>query len=193
MLTLAQYTTLKNYILNDPALSTIPNNEDGDYAIAIELNNLASPQYNVWNTETLVTSIIDAVDFSKYTPNDTIPTDTQLNVDVWRSRAQAATIKRDNLWAILDVTNGTINAAKSNVRAGLRDAVISVPTGAGGAATAPGGASGVNVLNACVRPAKLIEKVLATGQATTGSVTANLMGYVGEISNSDVGVARRGI
>ena len=193
MLTLAQYTTLKNYILNDPGLSTIPNNEDGDYAIAIELNNLASPQYDVWNTETPVTSIVDAVDFSKYTPNDTIPTDTQLNVDVWRARAQAATIKRDNLWAILDVTNGTINAAKSNVRAGLRDAVISVPTGAGGAATAPGGASGVNVLNACVRPAKLIEKVLATGQATTGSVTANLMGYVGEISNSDVGVARRGI
>jgi len=193
MLTPAQYTTLKNYILADPVFSLIVDNEDGDDAIAIELNKLASPTFNVWNTETPSTSIVDAVDFSKYTPNDAVPTDTQLNAEVWKARAQAATIKRDNLWAILDVTNGLVNASKPNVRAGLRDAVISVPTGANGAATAPGGANGVNVLNACVRPARLIEKVLTTGPATTGGVTADIMGYVGEITRGDVGVARRQI
>lgn len=193
MLTLAQYQTLKTFISNDPTLSLIVDNEDGDDAIAIELNKLSNPVFNVWDTEASATSIMDAVDFSKYTPNDAVPTDSQLNAEIWKARAQASTIKRDNLWAILDVTNGLINASKANVRAGLRDAVIGVPTGASGASTAPGGSSGVNVLNACVRSARLIEKVLATGPATTGTVTANIMGYVGEISRNEVGVARRQI
>ncbi|MBK7366070.1 MAG: hypothetical protein IPI97_14220 [Nitrosomonas sp.] len=191
MLTTTQYQTLKTYILNDNVLNAFPNNEDGDYEIMLILNAPASPVFNVWNTETSSTSIVDAVDFSKYTPNDSVPTDTQLNVEIWKARAQSSTIKRDNIWAILDVTNGIINASKANVRAGLRDAVIGVPTGAAGAPTAPGGASGVNVLNACVRSARLIEKVLTTGSATTGTVTADIMGYVGEIQRQDVEISRR--
>ena len=190
-LTTTQYQTLKTFLLNNAPYNTIQNDEDGDFSIRDLLNANASPAFKVWNPETSVTSILDAVDFSKYTPNDAIPTDTQLNNEVWRSRAQASQIKRDNLWVILDVNNGSVNASKVNVRSGLRDAVIAVPTGAGGAATAPGGASGVAVLTACTRDAKVIEKVLTTGPATTGTVTADIMGYVGDITKEDVGLARR--
>lgn len=192
MLTTTQYQTLKTFIETTAPYSSINNDEDGDFAIRDLLNQIASPAFKVWNPGTPVTFILDAVDFSKYTPNDAVPTDTQLNAEVWKARAQAATIKRDNLWAILDVNNGFVNASKVNVRAGLRDAVIAVPTGAGGAATAPGGSNGVNVLNACVRDAKVIEKVLSTGDQTTGTVTAAIMGYVGDITKEDVGLARRG-
>lgn len=191
MLTPTQYQTLKTFIENNAPYSTIQNDEDGDFAIRDLLNAIASPAFKVWNPETPVTFILDAVDFSKYTPNDAVPTDTQLNAEVWKARAQASAIKRDNLWAILDVNNGFVNASKVNVRAGLRDAVIAVPTGAGGAATAPGGSNGVNVLNACVRYAKVIEQVLNTGNQTTGTVTAAIMGYVGDITKEDVGIARR--
>jgi hypothetical protein len=191
MLTVTQYQTLKTYILNDVVLNAYPNNEDGDYEIMLMLNALATPDFMVWNTETQATDIVNAVTWDKYTPTDAVPTDTQLNVEIWRARSQAAQIKRDNLWALTDVTNGFINAAKANIRAALRDAVIALPTGASGASTTSGGASGVNVLTACTRKARLIEKVLTTGAATTGTVTADVMGYVGEIQRQDVEIARR--
>ena len=191
MLTVAQSQTLKTYILNDVVLNAYPNNEDGDYEIMLKLNALAAPDFMVWNTETSATDIVNAVNWDKYTPTDAVPTDTQLNVEVWKARAHAAQIKRDNLWALTDVTNGFINAAKANIRLALRDAVIALPTGAGGASTTSGGVSGVNVLTACKRKARLIEKVLTTGPATTGTVTADVMGYVGEIQRQDVEVARR--
>lgn len=191
MLTVAQYQTLKTYILNDVVLNAYPNNEDGDYEIMLKLNAIATPDFMVWNTETSATDIVNAVTWDKYTPTDTVPTDTQLNVEIWKARAQAAQIKRDNLWALTDVTNGFINAAKPNIRSALRDAVIALPTGAGGASTTSGGASGVNVLTACTRKARLIEKVLTTGAATTGTVTADVMGFVGEIQRQEVEIARR--
>jgi hypothetical protein len=54
----------------------------------------------------------------------------------------------------------------------------------------PGGVSGTNVLSACTRDARLIEKILTTGPATTGAVTADVMGYEGAISAYDVMDAR---
>lgn len=192
MFTSAQYLTLKNYILADPVMSTIPNTEDGDYAIVALLNAVASPDFMIWNPAALPNDIINAIDWSKYTPNAAVPTDTQLNVDIWRARLEAAWLKQSNIWALLDVTNGAIDATKPLVRSGLRDAVISVPTGVNGANTNPGGTSGVEVLTACTRKALLIEKVLTLGPATTGTVTADLPGHTGEIPYQWVTTARRG-
>lgn len=197
MLTVAQYQTLKTYILNDVVLNAYPNNEDGDYEIMLKLNTIATPDFMVWNTETSATDIVNAVIWDRYTPNVAVPTDSQLSgglvfdSEIWRTRAHAAQIKRDNLWALLDVTNGFLNAAKANIRAGLRDAVVSLPTGNGGSSVNSGGVDGVNVLTACTRKARLIEKVLTTGAATTGTVTADVMGFVGEIQRQEVEIARR--
>ena len=88
----------------------------------------------------------------------------------------------------------TVNAAKVNVRTGLRDAVISVPAGAasGGAVTtvSPGGGSGANVLNACLRKATRLEKLLSSPVATLGGVTANVMAFEGAISYQQIEAAR---
>jgi hypothetical protein len=80
----------------------------------------------------------------------------------------------------------TIDCSKSGIRAGLRDAVISVPTGASGVNTNPGGASGANVLAVCVRVANRIEALLAGAYATTGSTTAKIPGYEGTIGRDEV-------
>lgn len=191
MLTVTQYQTLKTYILNDSVLNAYPNNEDGDYEIMLKLNEFAAPNFMVWNTETSATDIANSVTWDKYTPQDAVPTDTQLNVEIWRARAQSAQIKRDNLWALLDVTNGSVNASRANIRDGLRDSTVGLRTGGGGAAVSAGGVNGVNVLTACTRKARLVEKILTTGASTTGAVTADVMGYVGEIQRQDVEVARR--
>lgn len=192
MFTSVQYLSIKNYILADPVMSAQVNNEDGDYAIAALLNAVATPDFMIWNPVTIPNDVINAIDWSKYTPNAAVPTDTQLNVDVWRARLDASWLKQSNIWALLDVTNGAIDATKANARAGLRDAVINVPTGANGAATNPGGVSGVDVLTACTRKALLIEKILTLGPAITGNVTADLPGFVGTIQLQQVSTARRG-
>ena len=86
-----------------------------------------------------------------------------------------------------------LDASKPNIRSGLRDAVIQLPAGSGGAAVTAAGASGVNVLNACTRSATEAEKILATassGSDTTGSVTARVLGFEGFLSGQDVEAAR---
>ena len=138
-----------------------------------------------WRTDAPVDAILDAVTFVNYTPNDAISagdTDPTLSRKIgWLLTVQT---KQMNLQLMLQGRQ-TVNAAKPNVRGGLRDAVIQLPTGAGGANTSPGGASGVNVLSACVRPAKRVELMLAnpsSGSDTTGTVTARVMTFEGEVN-----------
>ena len=50
MLTTAQLATLKTAILADPVLAAQPLNSDGAYAIALALNELATPAFIVWKT-----------------------------------------------------------------------------------------------------------------------------------------------
>jgi len=194
MLTTTQYQTLRTFIENTAPYSAIQNDEDGDFAIRDLLNQIASPAFKVWNPEAPVAEIVNAVLWDRYTPNSTnypIPS-AEPDLTVWRSRLQLSQTKRDNLWALLDVTNGFVNASKSNIRLALQDAVVSIPTGVSGASVSAGGTNGANVLNACTRDAKVIEQVLNTGNQTTGTVTAAIMGYVGDITKEDVGIARRG-
>ena len=87
----------------------------------------------------------------------------------------------------------TINTARVTIRGSLRDAVIAIPSGAAGANVTAGGASGVNVLTPCTRPATRAEKLLATASQpsdTTGTVTARVMGYEGDIGLSNIDEAR---
>lgn len=183
-LTQSQLATLKAAILADPVLAAKPNNSDGAFDIAIAMNSLASPSANVWRTDARVQAINDAINWSLFTPSDT-PDGTA----AWTNRILAIQTKQMNLQLMLQGRD-TVDASKANVRAGLRDAVIAVPAGAGGSAVSPGGASGVNVMNACVRPGLRIEILLKTGDATTGTVTAAIMGYEGQITYQDVETAR---
>lgn len=192
-LTPSQLSALKTAIDANPTWAGIPNNDDGNFALAGLLNAPAAPTFTVWRTDAPVSAILDAINFALYTPNDVVggaDTDPTLSRKIgWLLTAQT---KQMNLQLMLQGRD-KFNAAPPNARGGLRDAVIQLPTGSGGANTSPGGASGVNVLNACTRNATEAEKILVTNsQASdqTGTVTARVMGFEGNVSPSDVQQAR---
>lgn len=179
----AQLTALRAACFADPTAAAFFAPGDGK-ATGLQAYLNGASGTNVWRTDASVDAIMDAIDFSKYTPNDTVlaaDTDPALSRKIgWLLTVQT---KQMNLQLMLQGRQ-TINAAKVNVRAGLRDAVIQVPTGANGANTSPGGASGVTVLNNCARVANRAELMLAAAsQASdqTGSTTARVMTFEGEV------------
>ena len=188
-----QHAALKAAINANPTWVAFPQTTDGYAALAQALNAPATPAFTVWRTEAPISAILDAINFALYTPNDVVggsDTDPVLSRKIgWLLTAQT---KQMNLQLMLQGRD-RFNAAPPNARGGLRDAVIQLPTGAGGANTSPGGASGVTVLTACTRNATAAEKILATasqGSDTTGGVTARVLGFEGVLSGQDVEAAR---
>jgi hypothetical protein len=57
MLTNAQLQTLKAAIIADGALNAQPNNSDGNFAIAVAMNQKASPDFTVWKTNVSIGEI----------------------------------------------------------------------------------------------------------------------------------------
>lgn len=143
---------------------------------------------SVWRTEAPVVDILDAIDFSKFTPSGALDDSTlTLALTAAQRTAQllASQTKQMNL-QMMTLGRVTIDASKANVRAGLRDAVIQIPSGAAGAQVTAGGASGANVLAACVRGARRVEAILVGADATTGSTTAKLLVFEGQADEADV-------
>jgi hypothetical protein len=190
-LTPAQAATLKAAINANPTWAAYPLEGDGPFDLAAVLNQPASPAFSVWRTDAPVNAIVDAINWANYTPSEAIAaSDPALSQQV--ARLLTIQTKQMNLQLMLQGRE-SLNCARPNVRAGLRDAVIQIPSGSGGASTSPGGASGVTVLNACVRNATEAEKIFAAqSQAsdTTGSVTARVMTFEGNLSASDIQQAR---
>ena len=192
-LTTAQKQALKAAIIENPTWAAFPMNSDGYFELAAVLNQPANPAFPVWRTDAQVSSIMDSITWANYTPNDVVggsDTDPLLSRKIgWLLTVQT---KQINLQLMLQGRD-RLNCSPPNVRAGLRDAVIQVPTGAGGALTSPGGASGATVLNVCTRSATEGEKVLAAasqGSDTTGGVTARVLGFEGNLTGADVQAAR---
>lgn len=190
-MTPAQLTALRQAIDANPTWAAIPNNSDGNYALAALLNAPAVPAFNVWRTEAPVNAILDAINWGTYTPSDAIASaDPTLTQQV--GRLLAIQTKQMNLQLMVQGRD-VLNCARPNMRGGLRDAVIQVPSGANGAATSPGGANGATVLAQCIRNATEAEKILATASQasdTTGATTARVMGFEGNVSPTDVETAR---
>ena len=190
-MTPAQLTALRQAIDANPTWVAIPNNSDGNYTLAALLNAQASPAFSVWRTDAPVNAILDAINWGTYTPSDTIAlTDPTLTQQV--GRLLTIQTKQMNLQLMVQGRE-VINCSRPNVRGGLRDAVIQVPSGANGAATSPGGANGATVLAQCIRNATEAEKILATASQasdTTGATTAPVMGFEGNVTPTDVETAR---
>jgi hypothetical protein len=179
-----QQAAIKADILASNDMNTFPLNGDGAYLIANLYNVPASPTFNVWRTDVPVNDILDAIDFSKYTPVDAPEL-----TGIYTARALAIQTKQMNLQMMLQGRD-TLNAGKTNVRNGLRDAVIALPAGTSGASVTAGGASGANVMNACIRPATRLEKLLASAPVTTGGVSAGVLSFEGQVSYQDIEAAR---
>lgn len=179
-MTPAQLQAIKADIAADPVMSALPRNGDSNYEIARLYNLPAAVAMSVWRTDAPVKLINDAIDYSKYTPVDaadgtTIQTNRLLTIQTKQMNLQNLLIGRD-----------TVDASKVNIRKGLQDAVIQFPAGAAGAMVASGGAAGVNVMNAMLRNATRAEKLLNAGGSTTGTVTANLLGFEGTVMDRDI-------
>jgi hypothetical protein len=182
-LTLSQLQTLKADIAADPTLNTIPNNGDGNDAIAKAYAVVPSPDFFVWATDVPVQTIYDSIVWANLTPSDA-PDGTQL----WMNRALACQGKQFNVQILLQGQT-RINGAKVNVRAGLQDALSNIPSGAAGAQVSAGW---VPVRTALARKANRLEKLFANVSGGNGSTaaTAATMVVEGFISYSDIEQAR---
>ena len=105
-LTQAQYTALKADIIADPAFNSVPDNSDGDFAIAQAYNLEANPAFVVWKTD--------------------IPTSEAKQAMSWVEYIGRSDGERD-AWQFM-LSNGTINAGDVNVRQGIQD-VFNGPNG----------------------------------------------------------------
>ena len=180
-----QNSLIKAAILADSTLASQPSDGDGLGFIANALNAMSSPVDNVWRTDVPVSEINDGIDYTKFTPTDAAD-----STVIFTNRVLAIQTKQMNLQNML-IGKDRIDASKPNIRAGIRDAVIQLPAGAGGAMVSAAGVSGVNVVTPMTRNSRRIESILASAQTTTGTVSAKTMGYEGMISSNEVDTARR--
>lgn len=187
--TAAQLITIKAAIMADGALTAWV--YTNPHAIVDYFNTTVVPDFPVWQTRVPVVDIFNAIDFSKYTPTDVPSTaDLPATSATFLNRSQSILIKQANLLAFLK--HDTLDFSRFNVRAGLRDSVIALPAGASGAMVGAAGASGITLLTAGTRLGTRLEKLLTIGAATTGSVTADVMGWEGKMTDYDVPLAMNG-
>lgn len=143
-----------------------------------------------WRTDAPVNAILDAINWASYTPTDAVAggdTDPLLTVKI--GRLLTVQTKQMNLQLMLQGRD-TLNCSRPNVRGGLRDAVIQVPTGTNGAGTAPGGANGAAVMVQCIRPLTRAESLLAANSQasdTTGANSARVLSFEGDVYAFEIG------
>jgi hypothetical protein len=179
-LTSGQLAALKADILADGTLNAKPNNQDGDLEIAAAYNLTAVPDFTVWRSTTTTDEIFNGVTWANLTPNDA-PDGTQ----TWLNRALACQGKQFNVQTMLS-GRATLASGKTNVRAGLQDALSNVPSGAAGATVSAGWTV---VRDSMKRNATRGEKLFATGGNGAFATPADLA-FEGNLSWQDVYNAR---
>lgn len=156
-----QIATLKAAIIADPNLSAARaiHTGVGTQMITDYLNSAGSLM--VWRTSVSTSVLFDSVTWANLTPNDA-PDGSQ----AWLCRSLACQGKQFNLQLIFG-SRETIDPSKSNVRAGLQDALTNVPSGTGGTTVSAGW---VGVRTAMQRPANHIEAIFANTAASPASL-----------------------
>ena len=178
----------KVFASTDPTIVALRTARDQN-GLTAHLNS--NSNVNGWRTDAPVNAILDAINWSAYTPTDNPQnSDTDLAaLSIKTARLLTVQTKQINLQLMLQGRD-TLNCSRPNVRGGLRDAVIQVPTGVNGAPTSPGGANGSTVLAQCIRPITVAEDLLsAAPQAsdTTGTTTARVLSFEGQVEGGEVG------
>ncbi len=192
-LTSAQLTSLKADIAANAntitfggqsvAISAVPNNPDGNFAIAAWYNLAASGPYVVWRDLPMET-VLNTITFANMTPLDAVPTTPDLTVQVWIARSLSCQGKQFNLQNLI---NGRTTAPmkKTNYRAAMQDALTNVPAGASGALIA---ANWVGVRDGAKFNATNAEKLFASGAGTNANPSD--LAFEGSLLGSDVESAR---
>lgn len=186
-MTPAEISTLRPLVFADPGCQAFLTNGGDANGLTAYLNGASGT--NGWRSDAPVNSILDAINWAGYTPTDTIgsgDTDPLLSVKI--GRLLTVQTKQMNLQLMLQGRD-RLDCRRPQVRGGLRDAVTQVPTGTGGANSAPGGASGATVLNQCVRPltrAELFLAAAANASDTTGGINARVPTFEGEVFTPEI-------
>jgi len=142
----AQKATLKAYVEADSTLNALPHNSDGAFAIAEALKADASPDFIVWRTSVREQEFTD---------------DTSSEGTTWSWPAFIArSVGEQAGWNAM-FRNGSINAAKANVRQGFVDIF------SGAQNSAP--AQRAHCAAIAKRKANRLEKLFATGAGSTAS------------------------
>lgn len=176
----AQNTLLKNDILADPVLGTLPPSSDAIDKIIKAYKEPANPAYFVWNSAVSVDNINNAVDVGKY-----VSVDPPSASNTYTNLTLNCQTKLMTLHSFI-LRTGTVNAEKPKVRSGLHLAVTNIPSGASAALQSAAGVDGIDVLNACTRTATRLEKLLVARTETTGPVTAGIPGATGTLGYDQV-------
>lgn len=173
-MTPVQLQSLKAFILADQTLSALGRN---DTEVARQLN-LPSTVY-VWRSTTPADEVADAILWDRLTPAD-VPDGTAIQTN----RLLLCQSKQMNLQVLLQGRD-SIGTGRSNLRTGLSDALLNVPSGAGGATVDAGWIGAGRVKATITRLATVAESVFASGTGTTASPST--LGWDGTVSIADIG------
>jgi hypothetical protein len=165
------------------AINVVPNNDDGNFAIAAWYNLIAVPDYIVWRDLPMET-VLGLITYANMTPVDVVPTTPDLSVQVFMARALTCQGKQFNLQN-LTIGRTTAPMKRTNYRAALQDCLTNIPAGVSGALIA---ANWVGVRDAAKFQAKNIEKLFASGAGTTAAPSDLVV--EGNVSVQDVNTAR---
>ena len=174
-----QRATLRAAILADPALVAVGRN-DTELARLLNLDSA----FMVWRSTASADAVMDAILWERFTPADT-PDGSIIQTN----RLLLCQAKQINLQILLQgrqsIATGLINTRKT-----LTDALLNVPSGAGGAAQDAGWLGTGRVKPTITRAATVAERVFATGAGTAGN-PGDLV-FEGQLGVSDVGDVMNG-
>lgn len=174
MLTTQQLQTLRSAIDAETAPVVVQARTAGNNTDIASFYNGAS-SFVVWRSTMPASEIQDAIAWANMTPADAPD-----GSEVGKHRELRCQSKQFNLQNLI-VGRDSISVGKSNIRAGLQDALTNIPSGAGGAVQA---ANWVAVRTAMQRAANRVEALFATGAGT--SATPGSLVYEGAISREDI-------
>lgn len=157
MFTPAQIQSLKAVAVADQTASALIASAD-DIGLAAWFNGVST--FVLWNSQTSMLDVYNNIVWANLTPTDSAD-----GTATWTNRALQCQAKQINLQIMLQGQT-KVDATKSNLRAGLQDALTNVPSGASGATLSAGW---VPVRDAMKRFATMAEKTLATGTGSDAS------------------------
>lgn len=170
------------------AIKDTGNSPDNNEEVAQQWYNLiAAPDFWIWDTQAEIAKLLDNVIHKNYTPTDSVPANDSNNQYLNRTLVcQTKQMLLDRF--ILSSRTGKIDASKTKIWQGIKDALENLPSGVSGALLDGGW---VNVRDNCLqRKAKNVEKLLKTGGIGTHGDAATPT-YDGSITGVDVSAARR--
>ena len=143
-----------------------------------ELLNAPST-FNVWRSTTPADEVADAILWDRMTPADA-PDGSAIQTN----RLLLCQAKQMNLQVLLQGRD-SIGTGRPNLRSGLTDALLNVPSGVGGATQDAGWIGAGRVKATITRLATVAENAFTTGTGTAG--TPGALGWEGSVNIQDIG------